>query len=102
MNHITAFESATSANAMAANIVSEAVSDPYEVFQRIGALTRRLHDALQALAALDERKSRVVELRYFGGLNVDETAQVLGVSSHTVTRDWNMAKAWLHQQLNKG
>ncbi len=61
-----------------------------------------LDDALQSLAAFDERKSRVVELRYFGGLSVAETAQVLDVGEQTITRDWNMAKAWLHQQLNEG
>jgi RNA polymerase sigma-70 factor, ECF subfamily len=59
-----------------------------------------LDDALQSLAALDERKSRVVELRYFGGLSVEETAQVLDISPQTVIRDWNMAKAWLYQQLS--
>lgn len=58
-----------------------------------------LDDALQALAAFDERKSRVVELRYFGGLSVEETAQVLDLSAQTIIRDWNMAKAWLYQQL---
>jgi RNA polymerase sigma factor (TIGR02999 family) len=60
-----------------------------------------LDDALQGLAALDERKSRIVELRYFGGLTVEETAQVLSVSPQTVLRDWNLAKAWLYQQLNQ-
>ncbi|MBI1761910.1 MAG: sigma-70 family RNA polymerase sigma factor [Acidobacteria bacterium] len=60
-----------------------------------------LDDALQSLAALDERKSRVVELRYFGGLSVEETAQVLDISPQTVIRDWNMAKAWLYQLLNR-
>ena len=59
-----------------------------------------LDDALQALAEFDARKSRVVELRYFGGLSVAETAQVLDISPQTVMRDWNMAKAWLHQQLS--
>lgn len=58
-----------------------------------------LDEALQALAAMDERKSRIVELRYFGGLSVEETAQVLGISDKTVMRDWNLAKAWLYQQL---
>lgn len=60
-----------------------------------------LDDALQSLAQLDERKSRVVELRYFGGLTVEETAQVLSVSPQTVLRDWNLAKAWLYQQLSQ-
>ena len=59
----------------------------------------RLNDALDALAGLDERKSRVVELRFFGGLTVDETAAVLDVSSKTVLRDWEFARAWLHREL---
>lgn len=59
-----------------------------------------LDDALQALAALDARKSQVVELRFFGGLSVDETAAALNVSSGTVMRDWRLAKAWLLKQLD--
>lgn len=59
-----------------------------------------LDDALRSLAAFDERKSRVVELRYFGGLNVEETAEVLDISANTVMRDWNMAKAWLYQEIS--
>ena len=58
-----------------------------------------LDDALQMLSRMDERKSRIVELRYFGGLTVEETAQVLGISDKTVMRDWNLAKAWLHREL---
>ena len=58
-----------------------------------------LDDALKILSEIDERKSRIVELRYFGGLTVEETAQVVGVSDKTVMRDWNLAKAWLYQQL---
>lgn len=59
-----------------------------------------LDDALAELARLSPRQSRVVELRYFGGLSVTETAEVLKVSSDTVTRDWNYAKAWLHREIN--
>jgi RNA polymerase sigma factor (TIGR02999 family) len=59
-----------------------------------------LDDALKALATIDARKSRVVELRFFGGLSVDETAEVLKVSSVTVMRDWAMAKAWLLRELD--
>jgi len=59
----------------------------------------KLDDALQSLAELDQRRSKVVELRYFGGLSNDEIAQALGISPNTVTRDWNMARAWLYQQL---
>jgi len=58
-----------------------------------------LDDALEALARVDERKSRVIELRFFGGLTVGETAGVLGVSPDTVTRDWRLAKAWLLREL---
>lgn len=59
-------------------------------------------EALDSLAKLDERKARVVELRYFGGLTVDETAEVLGVHPNTVTREWGQAKAFLHRELHKG
>lgn len=58
-----------------------------------------LNEALQMLECLDERQCRVVELRFFGGLTVDETAEVLGVSSRTVELDWRMAKAWLYKAL---
>jgi RNA polymerase sigma factor (TIGR02999 family) len=61
-----------------------------------------LDDALNALAVMDERKSRVVELRFFGGLSVEETAQVLNVSVQTVLRDWRLAKAWLFREMSKG
>lgn len=61
-----------------------------------------LDDALTRLALIDERKSKVVELRYFGGLSVEETAEVLKVSTITVTRDWNMAKAWLAREIGDG
>ena len=60
-----------------------------------------LDEALQTLAGIDERKSRVVELRYFGGLTVDETATVLGISDKTVMRDWKLAKAWLYDEINR-
>ncbi len=56
-------------------------------------------DALQALAAVDERKVRVVEMKFFGGLTVEETADVLKVSAETVMRDWKFAKAWLLREL---
>ena len=59
-----------------------------------------LDDALQELQAIDDRKSRVVELRYFGGFSVDETAEILDVSNPTVKRDWRIAKAWLFDRLS--
>ena len=61
-----------------------------------------LDDALNALAQLDPRKARVVEMRFFGGLSVEETAVVLSVSPITVMRDWNSAKAWLYRELTDG
>ena len=58
-----------------------------------------LDDALDALAQFDERKSRVIELRFFGGLTVEETASVLNVSADTVMRDWRLAKVWLQREM---
>jgi len=60
-----------------------------------------LDEALSSLAFIDERKSRIVELRYFGGLSIEETAEILGVSSTTVRREWTLAKAWLRRELQK-
>jgi RNA polymerase sigma factor (TIGR02999 family) len=57
-------------------------------------------DALNALAAIDPRKSQVVELRFFGGLSVEETAEVLKVSPETVKRDWRLAKVWLRREMS--
>jgi RNA polymerase sigma-70 factor (ECF subfamily) len=61
-----------------------------------------LDDALERLAGLDLRKSQIVELRYFGGLTVEETAEFLKLSQRTVEREWNMAKAWLYRALSGG
>src|SRR5262245_28395092 len=61
-----------------------------------------LDDALNALAELDARQSRVVELRFFGGLSLEETAEILKVSVGTVRRDWSLARAWLHRELSRG
>jgi RNA polymerase sigma factor (TIGR02999 family) len=60
-----------------------------------------LDEALNKLATFDDRQAKVVELRYFSGLSIDETAEVLNVSNVTIRRDWNMAKAWLHQEIKK-
>jgi RNA polymerase sigma-70 factor, ECF subfamily len=59
----------------------------------------RLDQALERLSKLDARQSRIVELRFFGGLSVEETAEFLGISPKTVKRDWSVAKAWLHAEL---
>jgi RNA polymerase sigma-70 factor (ECF subfamily) len=61
-----------------------------------------LDDALARLEEMDERQARVVELRFFGGLTVEEIAQALGVSTPTVKREWRTARAWLYQQLSQG
>lgn len=60
-----------------------------------------LDDALEALSRVDKRRSQVVELRFFGGLTVEETAHVLAVSTDTVLRDWKLAKAWLLRELRR-
>ena len=60
----------------------------------------KLDDALFSLATKDEQQSRVVELRFFGGLSIEETAHVLGISESTVKRDWVAAKAWLYRDMS--
>jgi len=60
-----------------------------------------LDDALQSLAGFDQRKSQIVELRFFGGLSIEETAEVLKISPGTVMRDWTLAKAWLRREISK-
>src|SRR5262249_29840717 len=62
----------------------------------------KLDDALVALAAFDAQQSQIVELRFFGGLSIEETAEVIGISPATVKRDWSMAKAWLHREMHSG
>ena len=61
-----------------------------------------LDEALKSLAEVDPRRAQVVELKFFGGLNIEETAEVLKVSTTTVERDWTIAKAWLHKTLTGG
>jgi RNA polymerase sigma-70 factor, ECF subfamily len=60
-----------------------------------------LDEALDRLARQDERQSRIVEMKFFGGLGIDEIAQVLEISPRTVKRDWTMARAWLHQEMTR-
>lgn len=61
-----------------------------------------IDDALKALGEMDPRKARVIELRFFGGLSVDETAEVLKISPQSVMRDWKLAKAWLLREVSAG
>lgn len=60
----------------------------------------RLHDALEALEVFEPRQAKIVELRYFGGLSIDETGEVLNISPATVKREWSIARAWLHSELS--
>jgi RNA polymerase sigma-70 factor, ECF subfamily len=73
--------------------------DEWHVCPEPGRDLVALDDALRALARVDERKSQVVELRFFGGLNTEEVADALGVSTKTVLRDWQLAKMWLFREL---
>ena len=67
----------------------------------LGAQLTALDDALEVLARMDPRRAQVVDLRYFGGLTVEETAQVLDISPQTVMRDWKLARAWLARELTR-
>jgi RNA polymerase sigma factor (TIGR02999 family) len=82
--------------------VQVSLDEALTVSTQPGADLIALDDALTALAAFDERKSKVVELRFFGGLTVEETAEVLKVSVMTVMRDWGLAKAWLLREMDRG
>jgi RNA polymerase sigma-70 factor (ECF subfamily) len=78
----------------AADVVADVVAD-----RASGIIA--LDQALTDLFAISPRKGQVVELRYFGGLNIDETAEVLGISSPTVQREWRAAKAWLYKAISE-
>jgi RNA polymerase sigma factor (TIGR02999 family) len=71
------------------------------VSRQRGAELVALDEALTDLAACDSRKSQIVELRFFGGLNIEETAEVMGLSASTVQREWRSAKAWLYQAITQ-
>ena len=77
------------------------LEDPAALIQEQGPDLVALDDALTALAVIDPRKSQVVELRFILGLRVEETAEVLGISTITVIREWNKAKAWLYRRINE-
>ena len=76
--------------------LDEAIATPQERDLDLVALD----DALTALAEIDPQQSRIIELRFFGGLTIEETAEVLNISPATVKRDWNMAKAWLYGEIS--
>lgn len=79
--------------------VNLSLDDAEPMIQREAAEVIALHEALEALHAIDPRKSRIVELRYFGGLSIEDTANVLGISTITVNRDWRLARAWLSREM---
>jgi RNA polymerase sigma factor (TIGR02999 family) len=81
--------------------VRVALDEALDVAQTPDADLVALDEALTALAQFDPQQSRVVELRYFGGLTIAETAEVLGVSDSTVEREWNLARAWLLRELSR-
>jgi RNA polymerase sigma-70 factor (ECF subfamily) len=76
------------------DVPGDDLSDAYDEMLAIS-------EALERLSAIDPRQVRIVELRYFGGLTEEETAEVLGVSTRTVKRDWTVARSWLHAELNR-
>ena len=90
---------ARGAHKRGAGAIKVSFSEELAIADRKGVDMVGLDDALHALAELDERQSRVVELRFFGGLSVAETAAVLGISGETVMRDWKVARAWLMREM---
>jgi RNA polymerase sigma factor (TIGR02999 family) len=82
------------------DVVQLSIDDALTISREPNAELIALDDALKTLASFDERKSKVVELRFFGGLSVEETAEVLNVSAVTVMRDWGLAKTWLLRELD--
>jgi RNA polymerase sigma factor (TIGR02999 family) len=80
--------------------VNVALDDSIDMSRERGADLVALDDALESLARVDPRKGQVVELRFFGGLSVDETAEALGISAETVLRDWRFAKVWLLREVS--
>jgi RNA polymerase sigma-70 factor (ECF subfamily) len=82
------------------NACRVSLSEAVDISPERGEDIIALDEALQSLAVIDPRKTRIVELRFFGGLSVDETAEVLKVSPRTVMREWSLAQAWLYRELS--
>ena len=80
--------------------VTSLEDDPLVIVEDRAAELLDLDDALQRLTALDERQARIVECRFFGGMNIEETAAAIGVSPATVKREWALARAWLNRELS--
>jgi RNA polymerase sigma factor (TIGR02999 family) len=84
------------------NAVKVSLDDALVVSEQQGAEVLAIDEALNRLAALDPRKCQIVELRYFGGLSIDEAAKVLAISTATLNREWAKARAWLYDELLQG
>ncbi len=84
-----------------ADICRVTLQDAFTQSPQLDADVVALDDALKSLAKIDPQQTRVVELRFFGGLSIEETSEVLGISSSTVNRDWNTARVWLYRELNR-
>jgi RNA polymerase sigma factor (TIGR02999 family) len=82
------------------SLIQVPLDEANKIIQEQAANVAALDDALQRLEAIDERQGKIVELRFFGGLSIEETAQVLKVSPGTVMRDWTFARAWLRNEMN--
>jgi RNA polymerase sigma-70 factor (ECF subfamily) len=82
--------------------VHVSLANAEEIAREKGLDLVALDDALNELATFDERQSKIVEMRFFGGLSLEETAEALGISARTVQRDWSMAQAWLYREVNRG
>jgi len=83
------------------NPIRVSLSEADQISEEKSAEVIAVDEALNRLAALDPRKSQIVELRYFGGLSVEETAELLGLSSRTIKREWRWARAWLYRELGE-
>ena len=85
-----------------ASVCKLTLEDAVQLPKRVDLDVVALDDALQRLNELDEQQSRIVELRFFGGLTIEDTSEVLGISPATVKRDWTSARAWLHREIARG
>ena len=81
--------------------MSSSLSEADQTSEQKSAEVIAVDEALSRLASLDPRKSQIVELRYFGGLSVEESAELLGLSSRTIKREWRWARAWLYRELGE-
>ncbi len=98
VNHAVAKQAAKRNGAL----VSLTLTEAQQVAGGQGAEVVQVHDALLAFETIDPRAAKVVELKFFGGLEIEEIADVMGLSSATVKRDWTLARAWLHRELARG